>query len=101
MKWEDWDLWEWDWSYTVHGNLLHHAATLDPNKDYSAEGNGITSCGRKLWLAIPGIFSRMGMERCKRCCDALGYPHGTGSPKNDDACRPIVEARLREAGVLP
>jgi hypothetical protein len=49
------------------------------------------ACGRVaegLW--IPGMFTRMGAERCKGCCRALGYPQGKGSPKNDDACRVLL-----------
>jgi hypothetical protein len=46
------------------------------------------------WLSIPGLFSRMGKERCKHCCRMTGMPQGTGSPKNDDACRPLVEQRI-------
>lgn len=45
-------------------------------------------------LFIPGAFSRGGfgggLPRCTGCCRALGMPTGTGSPKNDDACREIL-----------
>jgi hypothetical protein len=33
---------------------------------------------------MPGIFSRMGAPRCKRCCKAVGIPAGNGAPYNDD-----------------
>lgn len=45
-----------------------------------------------LW--IPGIFSRMGSQRCPACCDAVRMPHGKQSPKNIDECRPVAEARI-------
>lgn len=91
----DFALWEWDWGYTRNGRLLHHAADLKLEREYGeTQGEAVTSCGRRVFLMIPGIFSRMGMERCGRCCDALGYPRGIGSPKNDDECRPLVEDRL-------
>ena len=93
------ELGEWDWYYTMYGMVLHHAAEFDL-ADGETSGDGVTSCGRKTFLMIPGIFSRMGLPRCKRCCAALGYPQGTGSPKNDDACRPLVEARLANSLAL-
>lgn len=34
--------------------------------------------------------------RCKRCCKLTGTPQGFGSPKNDEALRPPVEARLKD-----
>lgn len=79
------NLWEWDWGIATHGKMLHHAASLTFQSDYGeTSGEAVTSCGRKLWLMIPGIFTRMGAPRCDKCCDALGYPRGIGSPKNDD-----------------
>ncbi len=88
---------EWDWMVLASWRVLHHAAEWNPNSDDVAAGNGVTSCGRKGWLAVPGVFTRMGAARCKQCCRNLGYPEGVGSPKNDALCRPLVEARLREA----
>lgn len=93
-------LWECDWATTLHGDKLHHAtkATLTDYQDYTS-GDGETSCGRKLFLLIPGMFTRMGAERCGRCCDVLGYPRGTGSPKNDEKCKPFLSARLKGLGL--
>jgi len=49
------------------------------------------ACGRvAVGVSIPGMFTRMGAERCKGCCRAMGMPAGRGSPKNDDACRAIL-----------
>ena len=49
------------------------------------------ACGRMAaCVSIPGMFTRMGAERCKGCCRATGMPEGTGSPKNDDACRVLL-----------
>lgn len=87
---------EWDWVQFVHGDHLHHPAELD-HDDWTHEevqGHGRASCGRRGWMMIPGTFSRLGAPRCRQCCAAVGYPPGTGSPKNDDALRPLVEARL-------
>ena len=85
-----------DWYVTKSWNRLHWA---DIGNEYHA---GIAmdwavtepirlACGRMaegLW--IPGMFTRMGAQRCKGCCRATGIPEGKGSPKNDNACRVIL-----------
>lgn len=49
------------------------------------------ACGRAAaTVSIPGMFTRMGAERCKGCCRATGLPAGTGSPKNSDECRVLL-----------
>ena len=89
---------EWDWVYTATegGKRLHHLATIKNPDTVDAEwqADGVSTCGlRKRWV-IPGVLSRMGMSRCAHCCARLGWPRGIGSPKNDDALRPLPEARL-------
>jgi hypothetical protein len=83
-----------DWVYTYQGTVLHHA-TFTPEAeremDDYATAIGSLDCGRgerQVW--IPGMFSRMGMKRCDRCCVVNGLPKGIGSPKNDDECRKIL-----------
>lgn len=98
------ELLEWDWAYTEHGDRLHHVSTIERETDYGQRSvEGVTTCGIATTLFVPGLFSRMGMERCRPCCRKLGLPEGTGSPKNDDSLRPWVEARLAAAteGVTP
>lgn len=51
---------------------------------------GATACGIGQTLSIPGPFSRMGCQRCPRCCELTGMPQGVGSPKNDEACRALL-----------
>lgn len=88
---------EWDWAYTLGpGNRLHHLAEIEYVTDWwqNRSGVGWSACGVRTEYAVPGMLSRMGMERCAHCCDRLGIPRGTGSPKNDPALRPWVEARL-------
>ncbi len=93
------ELGEWDWWVTDSGTVLH-AAEVDVGNS-EVYGPGTTMCGRQCsFLAIPGMFSRMGARRCTRCCQKMGYPLGFGSPKNDPACRPFVERRLKPAPVL-
>jgi len=87
---------ERDWWITRSGNYLHSAQVdyYSFSKYGNVGGRGITACGRRTELWIPGIFSRMGLLRCSRCCRILGYPEGRGSPKNDERCRLLVEKRL-------
>jgi hypothetical protein len=87
---------EWDWVVTRSYNKLHAPLKWDDPEYHACVDDGRTVCGltnRRLY--IPGIFTRMGAERCRHCCRMTGMPQGKGSPKNDDACRPLVEQRLR------
>lgn len=45
-------------------------------------GVGVTVCGLKGYLIMPGIFSRMGLPRCAHCCRIVGVPEGDGAPFN-------------------
>jgi hypothetical protein len=74
------------WTVTPHGKLLHAVRVLDGSFD-DGPAPAVTACGRRTLLVVPGLFTRMGARRCDRCCDAVGLPHGTGSPKNDPVCR--------------
>lgn len=91
------ELAEWDWVVLWGGSRLHHAARLDdPARfDVHACGEGRTTCGRESTLYIPGILSRMSLDRCAHCCDRLGIARGVGSPKNDPELREWVEERIR------
>ncbi len=53
-------------------------------------------CGQEGEMFIPGVLTRMSpvVFRCSKCCELTGMPWGSQSPKNIDACRPIIEARL-------
>lgn len=88
---------EWDWVVTSTWAVLHAPREVDDSFGRDAQGMGVTECGVDAWLQIPGVFTRMGAPRCKTCCRVTGFPQGTGSPKNDKACRPLVEARLEGA----
>lgn len=88
------ELGEWDWWVLPAWNRLH--AAVEFTYGSWPVGAGRTACGRAGLLAIPGIFTRMSAERCAHCCKKLGYPQGVGSPKNDKACRSLIEQRLAE-----
>ena len=88
-----------DWLVSKSWRKLHavrDADWTDENRTDMAAEWGVSSpvrlaCGRTaagVW--IPGMFTRMGAQRCKGCCRATGLPEGKGSPKNDNACRVIL-----------
>lgn len=85
-----------DWAVTPSGELLHYLVLtpqqlLDLVDEGSATGDPSLrlACGQTTSrVSIPGMFTRMGAQRCSRCCAAVGCPPGKGSPKNDPACSP-------------
>lgn len=88
-----------DWYVTATGARLHYVKPEEFRPDHRElmESNWSVpiavrlACGRMasgVW--IPGIFTRQSAERCQGCCRATGLPYGTGSPKNDDACREVM-----------
>jgi hypothetical protein len=91
-----------DWVVTFDGGRLHHI-TLSEADAQALEDDGTLGvedrstgpfrldCGRRVrGLSIPGVFSRMSLPRCWRCCIAMNLPTGVGSPRNDDGCREIL-----------
>jgi hypothetical protein len=46
-------------------------------------------CGCTAEWTMPGMFSRMGMARCARCCRKLGIAEGDGTPANETASLPL------------
>lgn len=90
---------EWDWTRTRAGQRLHAPLVWDDPAEDMYVSDGVTACRVSGELWIPGVLSRLGMPRCRRCCRLVGMPTGNGSPKNDDACRPLVERRLRSLGL--
>lgn len=76
------------------GGLLH-AAPADVLPQFNDwDGDSIESpaaCGTGYLLTIPGVGSRLCLPRCAECCRLTGLPEGIGSPKNDDACRQLLE----------
>lgn len=84
------DLARMDWLVTATGNLLHYGQVDEDDNETWWEDVRF-ACGRLARAAmIPGPFTRMGAPRCRRCCTALGYPQGKGSPKNDPECRRLL-----------
>jgi hypothetical protein len=64
--------------------VLHRVASgVVEEDDFVGVRKGVTVCGQRGTLQMPGIFSRMGRPRCKRCCKRLGVPPGNGAPYNE------------------
>jgi hypothetical protein len=75
--------WRRRWLVLPSWNRLHRVASIEWDEDYGdTAGAGTTACGRKGMLHIPGIFSRMSLERCAHCCRIIGIPVGDGAPAN-------------------
>lgn len=80
-----------DWVAFGNWDRLHNAIEFVADAHEWCYLDVLTACGlRRDRAFVPGIFTRTGAERCAHCCDRSGFPRGTGSPKNDDACRALV-----------
>jgi hypothetical protein len=86
-----------DWLVTKSWNRLHavlewtdeHRADME--QEWAVLPPVRLACGRTAAsVHIPGMFSRMGAQRCTGCCRATGMVPGIGSPKNSDDCRAIL-----------
>ena len=87
----------YDWLVSKSWNRLHAVTEWTGDHRLCMEQEwGVSlpvrlACGRTasgVW--IPGMFTRMGGQRCTGCCRALGYPQGKGSPKNCDEIRVLL-----------
>ena len=81
---------KYTWFHSPSGDRLHYIPEAADNYEFweracwgsDVRSKSLAACGLKTdWIA-PGIFSRMGMPRCKRCCDLAGIPYGDGTPFN-------------------
>ena len=97
------DLIRADWLITMSGERLHYAELSDDEyvdmddwrhlglAEEGTDGRYRLACGRTVtYISIPGLFSRMSLPRCARCCNVVGIPRGKGSPKNSDECRRVL-----------
>jgi hypothetical protein len=86
--------WRWKWMCLEGSwNRLHRISVIKwgiysdgefPDmQEERISGLGIAVCGVRGDFHMPGIFSRMGLERCTRCCDLLEIPRGKGAPYNE------------------
>lgn len=79
------DHWRSRWLVLPSWNVLHRVASIEwtgDDEDDMRHGQGTTVCGRKGWLSMPGMLSRMSLPRCAHCCHIAGVPRGDGAPAN-------------------
>ena len=75
--------WHWRWMVLPSWRVLHRVASGVVEEDeFVGVRKGVTVCGLRGTLQMPGIFSRMGRPRCVHCCKRLGVPQGNGAPYN-------------------
>lgn len=83
--------WRFRWLVTETWGALHRvvAGKKSPSdKPIPPWGVGVvdarTACGlQRDFMAMPGLFSRMGLRRCSGCCARVGVPRGKGAPYNE------------------
>ena len=87
---------KYDWLVSRSWNRLHWADLTPEDSAEIIDEGGLEgpvrlACGRTAgWVGIPGFFTRGGAQRCTGCCRALGYPAGTGAPKNCPEIRALL-----------
>jgi len=59
---------------------LHRVAEIEWEEE--TWGMGVTVCGLRGRMDVPGFTNRLGMPRCRHCCNAVGVPPGDGAPYN-------------------
>ena len=79
--------WRRRWLVLPSWNRLHRVAEINWAES-ETYGEGVTACGRRGALHIPGILSRMGLTRCAHCCRIAGVPLGDGAPFNEGTEEP-------------
>ena len=88
--------WRWRWVVLPGWRRLHRVSLLDLNqfrndKRIPAQGGkGVTVCGRKGLLIMPGILSRIGLPRCHHCCRITHVPDGLGNPYNNSKTQGVA-----------
>lgn len=84
----DEDHWRSRWLHLDDDNTMHRVSSIAWDTIEMISGNGLTVCGQRGRLQMPGIFSRMYGDRCPACCEALDIPAGQGAPFNEDIPEP-------------
>jgi hypothetical protein len=77
--------WRSRWLVLPTWDRLHRVSEIEwegDDADDLRHGTGTTLCGRKGYLQMPGVLSRMGLPRCAHCCRLAGVPRGDGAPFN-------------------
>jgi len=81
----DKNYWRSRWLVFDDWNILHRVAKMSWHEEYGDKvaGKGMTVCEQEGFLQMPGIFSRMGLDRCPACCKVMLVPEGKGNPFNE------------------
>lgn len=66
----------------VSWRKLHRISQIKWDRGGMVSGYGVSVCGVRTDWQMPGLFSRGGMARCKKCCRSLGIRTGRGAPFN-------------------
>lgn len=74
--------WRSRWLVNARWQVLHRVSAIDWEDGEMISGAGVTVCGLKGRLTMPGLVSRMSLKRCTRCCRLLRIPQGDGAPFN-------------------
>lgn len=82
--------WRSRWLVFDDWKVLHRVGKIVWHDEYGemVAGQGMTVCEKAGFLQVPGIFARMGLERCPACCAAMGVPAGKGNPFNEGVKEP-------------
>jgi hypothetical protein len=72
--------WRSRWLVLPSWRALHRVSEIAWEDSQMISGEGVTVCGRRGNLQMPGLFSRTGLKRCSACCRALNIPTGEGAP---------------------
>lgn len=82
---QDVQSWHSRWLVLPSWRVLHRISEIEwSDPDDAIEGVGTAVCGAHGRFCIPGLFSRLGLRRCSKCCDALDIPRGDGAPFNSE-----------------
>jgi hypothetical protein len=85
--------WVCRWLVLPRWGALHRVFKIKWDGDDLISGDGMTMCGRRGRLVMPGFMSRLRLKRCGRCCDAACVPKGFGAPYNDKTLSKELQAR--------
>ncbi len=83
--------WKEAWKVLPSWHVLHRVAVIEARDEPDSDTwiDGVTCCGQRGYLIMPGLFSRMGLPRCAHCCRAAGVDRGGGIPGNGGECGPV------------
>ena len=76
------DHWRSRWLVLPGWNRLHRISEIEWEDAEMVSGEGVTVCGLRGFMFMPGMVSRLYLERCAHCCRLVGIAPGAGAPFN-------------------